>query len=81
MDGIAFTNLKRTINHSLVSGSLAKPSNRWGGLVETGTTAIYNVFDLSSLAYFKLLVKLLRLDLRFSPTTSENPIYYKALTL
>lgn len=77
MDGIAFTNLKRTINHSLVSGSPAKPGNRWGGLVVTGTTAIYNVFDLSSFAYFKPLVKLLRLDLRFSKPLQKNPSVIK----
>lgn len=55
MDGIAFTNLKRTINHGLVFGSLAKPVNCWDRLVVTGTTAIYNVLDLSSFACFKLL--------------------------
>lgn len=54
MDGIAFTNLKRTMNHSLVSGSPARPVNCWGGLVVTGTTVIYNVLDLSSSAYFRL---------------------------
>lgn len=37
MEGTAVTHLKRKINHSLVSGSPAKPVNCWGGLVVTGT--------------------------------------------
>lgn len=75
MDGIAFTNLKRTINHSLVSGSPAKPGNCWGGLVVTDTSAIYNMLDLSSFAYFKLLGKLLRLDLRFSQPPQKTHLF------
>lgn len=55
MDGMAFTNLKRAINHSLVSGSPAKPGKSLGWALVTGTSAIYNVFALSSFAYLRPL--------------------------